>query len=360
MTPMGTFLTGVVFLSSMKIGYFCYLLSGTGPRTRAADIIEAVATDSDHEVVVLTHEPEKVRGPATVHSIALDDPIEMLRTARSAFADADVVHVPINMYQILFVRLSYWGPLVGGVGPGLQIAPSHKLLGRLLRIDKKIKVHEGDKQWDEAGYDTAVCTATIDRDRFSPCDDERIQKLRHDRRIEDDQTVVLYVGKLTEGQGAHIVDKMARSTRDNEDIQYAVVGDGPMADVFRDREDLMYEGFVDNKSMPEYYNLADVTVAPRDNDNTSNVGLESIACGTPMVSTASGDIVSLFKQRGTYVWADRTPEAVLEVVCELVDDPEYYHAQVERGLETMNEMSLTLDSALETHLEVYDELAGRS
>ncbi|MFC7196165.1 hypothetical protein ACFQL4_18525 [Halosimplex aquaticum] len=185
----------------MKVGYFCYRLSGTGPRTRAADIIEAVATESDHEVVVLTNEPENVRGPATVHPISLDDPLSALATTRRAFADADVVHVPVNMYQVLFVRLVYWGPLVGGVGPGLQPSAFHRYLGRLLRIDKKIKVLEHNKLWDDSGYDTAVCTATIDTDRFYQYDDERVRELRREWGIGDEETVVLYVGALIEEQG---------------------------------------------------------------------------------------------------------------------------------------------------------------
>ncbi|MFC7141792.1 glycosyltransferase family 4 protein [Halosimplex aquaticum] len=341
----------------MKVGYFCYRLSGTGPRTRAADIIEAVATESDHEVVVLTNEPENVRGPATVHPISLDDPLSTLATTRRAFADADVVHVPVNMYQVLFVRLVYWGPLVGGVGPGLQPSAFHRYLGRLLRIDKKIKVLEHNKLWDDSGYDTAVCTATIDTDRFYQYDDERVRELRREWGIGDEETVVLYVGALIEEQGAGLVDEMARIARDEDDIRIIVAGDGEMADVFRDREDLQFEGFVDNKDLPAYYNVADVTVAPRRNDKTSNVGLESIACGTPMISTAQGHIVDLFKDRGTYVWADRTPEAVLETVRELTGDPEYYQAQVERGLQTMEEMPLSLENAVQTHLDVYAELA---
>jgi len=342
----------------MKIGYFCYRLSGTGPRTRAADIISAVARESDHEVVVLTNEPGKVRGPADVRTVSLASPLALLREARRAFADADVVHVPINTYQVLFVRLVYWGPLVAGVGPGIQSSYFHRVLGRLLGIDKKMKVHEGDRRWDRFGYDTEICTATIDRDVFYPYSAERIVDLRAERGVDDDQTVVLYVGTLSEEQGAHIVDEMARLTRDDDSIRYVVVGDGPLADRFEGRDDLTFEGFVDNKAMPDYYNLADVTVAPRRDDNTSNVGLESIACGTPMVSTAGGDIRELFAERGTYVWADRTPEAVLAAVRELASDPDYYDAQVQRGVETMDEMALTIESALETHLAVYEELTS--
>lgn len=342
----------------MKIGYFCYRLSGTGPRTRAADIISGVARRSSHEVIVLTNEPEKVRGPAKVHPVAIDAPLPLLRTARRAFADADIVHVPINTYQVLFVRLVYWGPLVGGVGPGIQSSVFHRVLGRLLGIDTKIKVHAGDKRWDRFGYDTVVCTATIDTDVFYPYDVDRVRELREARGINEDEAVVLYVGNLIEEQGARIVDEMAQQTRGEEGIRYIVAGDGPLAERFEGRENVDFEGFVDNKAVPELYNIADVTVAPRRDDNTSNVGLESIACGTPMVSTAGGDIVDLFADRGSYVWAEeRTPEAVLAAVRELTTDPDYYQAQVERGLETVDEMAVTLDSALRTHLNVYEELS---
>lgn len=341
----------------MKIGYFCYHLSGTGPRTRAADIIEAVATESAHDVVVLTNEPDRAPDTAEVRHISLGDPLELLRTAKRCFADADVVHVPVNVYQVLFVRLVYWGPLVGGVGPGIQPTTFHRYLGRLLRIDKKIIVHETDKKWENTGYDTAICTATIDRQQFYPYDEERVRQLRAERGFDEDDTVVLYVGRLTEYKGAHVVDEMARLAVDEDDLHFIVAGAGPMEEIFRNRQDLVFEGFVDNDAMPDLYNVADVTVAPRESDKTSNVGLESIACGTPMVTTATGKIVRFFHDRGTYVWADRSPDAVLQTVRDLVSDPEYYERQRQRGFETMEEMELTLSSALETHLQVYDELA---
>lgn len=340
----------------MKVGYFCYRLSGTGPRTRAADVINGVATNSEWDVVVLTAEPEKITSDADIQPVSLANPIQLLRETRRAFADVDLIHVPINVYQVLFVRLLYHGPLVGGVGPGLQRSRLHRRLGRLLGIDVKIKNRDYDIIWEQSGYDTEVVIATIDREHFYPYSEERTQALREKRGIGDDETVVLYVGTLSEGQGAHIVDGLARLTRENDTIRVIVAGAGPMAETFRDRNDLTFEGYVDNKTTPDLYNLADVTVAPRKNDVTSNVGLESIACGTPMITTAEGDIERLFSDCETYVWADRTPEAVLETVRELTANPEYYEAQRQRGFETLDEMELTLDTAIETVIGVYEGL----
>ncbi|QLH78915.1 glycosyltransferase [Halosimplex rubrum] len=343
----------------MKIGYLCYRLSGTGPRTRAADVINAVAGEPDQEAVVLTNEPEVVTADADVRPVAIDKPVHLLRTARSAFADADVVHVPINVYQALFVRLVYRGPLVGGVGPGLQPSAFHKRLGRLIGVDKKIKVHQWDTQWEEAGYDTAICTATIDTGVFRPYDDDRIAELRGEFGF-DDETVVLYVGRLTEHHGAHLVDEAARMAEGDDGLEFVVVGDGPLEDRFEGRENVTFPGFVENRRMPEFYNLADVSTAPRISDNTSNVGLESIACGTPFVTTATGTIEKLFGDREAYRWADRDAESLLAALRELAGDPEAYAAQRERGLRAIEEMPVTIDSALDIHLGVYEELAART
>ncbi|WP_262176966.1 glycosyltransferase family 4 protein [Haloarcula laminariae] len=341
----------------MKIGYFCYRLSGTGPRTRAADIINGVADITDHEVIVLTNEPEKVRSEATVQTLSLDNPLKTLLRTRRAFADADVVHVPINIYQVLFTRLVYWGPLVAGVGPGIQNSLFHRLFGRLLGIDIKIQKEADETQWERLGYETANVLATIDRSQFYQYEDKRIQQLRTEHGIEADETVMLYVGALTEGQGAHIFDQMARQT-ENERHRFIVAGAGPLKERFESHDNLTFEGFVDNKVMPALYNVADITVAPRKYDVTSNVGLESLACGTPVITTATGKIERLFKNRGTYVWADRTPAAVLRTATELVSDPDRYQAQVEQGFQAFDEMELTLNSAVETHLDVYERLSS--
>lgn len=343
----------------MKIRYFCYRLSGTGPRTRAADIINGVAQETDHEVAVMTNEPNVIRASADVHEISLRNPMHLLSTARQVLADADVVHVPINVYQVFFVRLLYGGPLVAGVGPGIQSSLFHRLLGRLLGIDVKVKVHKEDNRWDAVGYDTAICTATIDRNQFYPYEDNRIRELRAERGIADNTNVILYVGRLNEEYGARLFSKLASLNQDDDRL-FVAIGDGPLADEFHKHENILYEGFVQNQEMPNYYNIADITVIPRKDDNTSNVGLESISCGTPAITTAEGTIETLFKDRGTYVWADRTAEDILATIENLLADSNRYETQRDRGLQTINEMELTLDTAIETHQRVYQQVVKGS
>lgn len=341
----------------MKVGYFCYRLSGNGPRTRARDVINGIADRTDHRVVALTGEPERVSQSAEIVPVAVDKPIDALRKVRRHLSDADLVHVPINVYQAVFVRAAYSGPIVIGVGPGTQPTHWHGLLGRAIGVDVKIATHRYMTRWKRYGYETPLCAATIDRDEFYPYDDERVRAVRDSMGIAPEANVLLYVGRLTEYKGAALVSELAELLADDEETVVIVVGDGPLEEEFEGRDDLRFEGFVDNERLPDYFNVADVTLIPRETDVTCNVGLESIACGTPAITTADGVIRLLFEDHGTYVWADRDAASVRDAAFELLENEDRYRAQVERGFETLSEMNMSLEDAIRTHSEVYERVA---
>lgn len=338
----------------MRIGFFCYNLSGTGPRTRARDIINGVAEDSDHQVAVLTSEPELVTEDAQRFKVSLNKPVDLFRKTKKLFSNADVVHVPINIWQVAFVRLFYSGPLVAGVGPGIQVESYYQYLGKFLGINRLIVVHEG-REWKKFGYDINICTATIDQELFHPYTENRFNEIRGELDIPQDSTVVLYVGELTESYGADLASKTASLS---DKFIYIVIGDGPLRPDIEENPNVRYEGYVDNRKLPHYYNAADVTIGPRLSDVTSNVGLESIACGTPFITTATGYIQEFAVEPGAYIYSERTAEALHDTIVELLSDEERYSDQVQQGLEFIDNNPLTLDSAIETHLEVYDELTS--
>lgn len=338
----------------MKIGFFCYNLSGTGPRARAKDIINGVAKNSNHQVIVLTNEPEIVSNEANSVKISLHEPINLIRNTKRAFSDTDIVQVPINIWQVAFIRLFYSGPLIAGVGPGIQVEWYYRCFGKLLGINRKIVVKK-DGGWEQYGYETRECTATINRKIFYQYEKKKTHAVRDELNIHQSANVVLYVGELTESYGAKLVSEAA--ALDNE-CTWIVIGDGPLRSDIEANSNVRYEGYVDNRELPNYYNAADVTIGPRSSDVTSNVGLESIACGTPFITTATGYIQEFAVEPGAYIYSERTAEALHETIVELLSDEERYSKQVQRGLEFIDNNPLTLDSAIETHLEVYDELTS--
>lgn len=98
----------------MKLGFFAYSLSGAGPRTRARTLIEALANRTDHKLVVVTGPDEDYNHPRVERRRIDAVPTGLvagISTVRRAFTDVDVVHVPVNIYQVMYVRAVYHAPL---------------------------------------------------------------------------------------------------------------------------------------------------------------------------------------------------------------------------------------------------------
>lgn len=347
----------------MKVGFFSYSLSGVGPRVRAQRIIEQLADDPRHDVVVVTGVDEEfaVTG-AEIHNIlsvrSLLSPTTFLRV-RQIFSEVDVVHVPVNFHQLLYVWLSGVRPIVAG--PGIQHDDRFRLAVKRMGIKKMIETHEFVSYlWNISGVDSTYVYPSVDTGRFSVYDADRREQIRDRLQIPRSAKVVLFVGTLSEFKGAPLVSELAKELSDNE-IQTVVVGAGPLSATFENRRDLNYQGFVQNAELPDYYNIADVTIVPSESESFSIVSLESIACGTPVITTASEEsaMARIFKDRQTYIWSDRTVSALFDSVSALLFDEEDYKTQVDRGFRTIEELGLTLDDSYEKFLDVYENVASQ-
>lgn len=341
--------------ASMKIGFFAFSLTGNGPRTRARTLIDKLADRGNHEIVLVTGPDESydhqsvdryfIQGPTTKF-------ISDFNMVKSVFCDVDVVHVPVNLYQVSYVRALYDGPLVAGAG--VQHEVHYRNFAKLLNIDHIIETHEFVSYlWERSGFNSTPIYPSIDSDTFFEYDKGRHGDIRQELDISEDQDILLYVGDLNEFKGAaifaEVIDKMG------SDKTAIVAGSGPLVDEFADRDDVRYQGFVGNDKLAKLYNVADVTVVPSVAESFSLVSLESIACGTPVVTTTKdGTMLRLFKNRQTYIWTERrTANAVLSAVNTLLEDEDMYKSQVQRGFETIDEMGLTISDTVDKHLSVY-------
>lgn len=347
----------------MRITFFCYSLSGAGPRVRAKNLIEALATTTDHDITVITSADESFSHPeVSVHRYlspeSLLDPREIVRTRR-LLSSAEVIHVPVNFYQLLYTRVLTETPIVAGAG--IQHERRFRVATRFLDIEQMIETHEFVAAvWQDSGVPAEYVYPAVDTERFSPATPAQQKETRERLGLDPESEVVLFVGALKPLKGAQLLPGLsAELNRPN--LEVLVVGDGELRQRIEDAPGLRCEGFVENSELPAYYRAADVTVVPSEKESFSIVSLESVACGTPVVTTTrdSSDMAKLFKPRGTYLWADRTPEAIAEQVERLLDDPNLYQRQVTRARETIEEMGLSTDDVVEKYLSVYTRAAER-
>ncbi len=163
----------------------------------------------------------------------------------------------------------------------------------------------------------------IDRDRFTPGD---AAVARRRLGIEGARRCVVCVGRLSPEKGIDVlVDAFARLAPGADDACLYVVGDGPSRGDLEARiaraglgDRVRLVGTRPHDEIPDWMRAADVVVLPSRTEGHPNVVLEALACGRPVVATATGGVPEMIDDaRGRLVPvedADAMARAVAEVL----------------------------------------------
>lgn len=146
--------------------------------------------------------------------------------------------------------------------------------------------------------------------------------------------MILFVGWLNEAKGVpYLLPAFKRVKKALPDVKLVIIGEGPLrGDIARfSREnnledDVITLGTVKNKDLPPYFRAAEVTVTPsvttkKWREQIGMVNLQSMACGTPVVSTFSGAIPEYVKNNVTGILvAERDPDDLADAIIKLLKD----------------------------------------
>ena len=113
-------------------------------------------------------------------------------------------------------------------------------------------------------------------------------ELRRELGIPDDDTIVLYMGRLVPGKG---VEVLIESLRDLTGLSLVVAGEGPLCEDLQKQSDeagvsVYFVGRTDSPSL--YYKLADVVVLPSQMEALPIVLIEAAAYGKSAIATREG------------------------------------------------------------------------
>ncbi|UCH80216.1 MAG: glycosyltransferase [Nitrospiraceae bacterium] len=132
----------------------------------------------------------------------------------------------------------------------------------------------------------------VNLDRFNPIDQEKARKVLG---LPAERRLVLYVGRFAPVKGINRLLYAMGHLREEPNIGLIMVGgDGNdsvnsraiqrMAHRMGIRDSIMLRGQVDHDELPLYYSAANMLVLPSYYESFGLVALESLACGTPVVS----------------------------------------------------------------------------
>ena len=170
----------------------------------------------------------------------------------------------------------------------------------------------------------------IDLELFQP-KDRAEARARLD--LDKDEAVIIWVGRLEKLKGVEIlVDAVADLER--RDFTLLIVGGDERAAEMRAeleaqaeaagiRANVRFEGAVAHDSLPWYYSAADVCVVPSYYESFGLVAVEAMACGTPVVASRVGGLVSTVIDGVTgYLIPWRCPGPFAEKIEVLLENPE--------------------------------------
>jgi D-inositol-3-phosphate glycosyltransferase len=141
-----------------------------------------------------------------------------------------------------------------------------------------------------------------------------------------EEAILLYVGRFDPIKGIDRLLAAMAHLKHHQRLQLLIVGgDGPETEEYRHLKQMTvklgiqplvrFVGRIEQKHLPPYYSAADVLVVPSYYESFGLVGLEALACGTPVVSTDVGAMHHIVQDGKTgRIIADATPRSLAQAL----------------------------------------------
>lgn len=139
---------------------------------------------------------------------------------------------------------------------------------------------------------------------------------------------VLFAGRLDEAKGVpYLLAAWKMLRKDFPNLELTVAGKGEMEKRVKNKgkEGIRYLGMVKNQDLPKVFNQALFTVYPsvtlkRWEEQVGTVNLQSLACGTPVITTKSGAIPEYINSQVGILVPERNPGALAVAMKRLLSD----------------------------------------
>jgi D-inositol-3-phosphate glycosyltransferase len=192
--------------------------------------------------------------------------------------------------------------------PDLRIATEKKLAETCQRILAPTAREKNNllTYYNAPAEKIGVVPCGVNLDLFQPMDRAAAR-----RRLgfDDNESIVLYVGRFDPIKGIDRLLKAATHLQDHRLRLVIIGGDGPDTPEYQNLQKMTrklglqnavtFVGRIEQKHLPPYYSAADVLVVPSYYESFGLVGLESLACGTPVVATDVGAMRSILRDGET-------------------------------------------------------------
>ena len=176
----------------------------------------------------------------------------------------------------------------------------------------------------------------VDTNRFTPGP----ATFRDEWNVQDDEVVILLARRLVEKNGVTVfAEALTKLAESGLKFRAIFAGDGAEREAVTQIltrgnaiNSTVFLGNVMNENMPGIYRSADISVLPSFMEATSITGLESMACGLPLVGTRVGGIPVLIDEESTGLLVEPgDPDGLAKAIHRLAADADTRRGMGERA-----------------------------
>lgn len=168
----------------------------------------------------------------------------------------------------------------------------------------------------------------VDFDLFTPVDK---RQAREKLGLPQDKKLILYVGRLYRLKGVDLLLKVSQELKKKQEVELVTVGHWPQDPLLKGAKSAGARviGLIPQEELRFYYSAADVYVLPAFDKllmATGGLGaapVESLACGTPVVSTSLRHFPQEEVARVGKI--PQSPDEVAKCITEILEDPSPYY-----------------------------------
>ena len=247
------------------------------------------------------------------------------------------------------------------------------LMARLARLEGEsarnanlvvtVSNYSAEKAVQFYGVDEAkirVVPNGVNPDKFKPANGS--EDMKRNLGI-GNKSMVLFVGRLIPRKGLmFLVEAAKRIIHRNDDIIFAVVGNGPLRNKLRSQLDkanlsksFLFFGDVKESMLPAVYNCADVFAFPSIQEGQGIALLEAQASAKPVVAFKVGGVNEAMSDGNSGLLVERgNTDGLAEAILKILSNPRLSERMGNKGREFVLQ-NFTWDLCAKTMLRVYKE-----
>jgi len=175
--------------------------------------------------------------------------------------------------------------------------------------------------------------------------------------------IIGYIGRLSEEKGVlNFVSALPGILQEDNNLKIYIIGDGPLNDQVHTKlvqynilKNVTLTKWIPHNELQHYLNEFRLLILPSNTEGLANIVLESMACGTPVLSTPAGALPDFLIDRETgFIMENNSPECIQRNVIRSLNFPDL--EKIINNAQDLLKREFTFESAVKRYTGIIKKI----